>query len=283
MKTKQYITVLMALAMAIPSMTGCDNDLEDYSKSAAAAKPSDKFNTTIHYISRLSDAPLATNDTEFKSVNDHLVTTLKGTAGSWLTVLDRADAGVNDGKLAKTMQIALNTKQWTANAFNRIANKTSYEGSMLLFNAYTTQVKGTPVGSTYITGLAPTMIGSRTDKDETGKVINTVPVSFTVNFRTVRFETSDQINAFGGENGVMNTLKRENMNILMIGTVKNDLFGALQSAVQNADAAFIVSKVTEGPAYSIFMLAEERFWGFTDVKATSLGNGIEAYGINVMW
>jgi hypothetical protein len=31
------------------------------------------------------------------------------------------------------------------------------------------------------------------------------------------------------------------------------------------------------------MLAEERFWGFTDVSSASVGNGIEAYTINVMW
>ena len=31
------------------------------------------------------------------------------------------------------------------------------------------------------------------------------------------------------------------------------------------------------------MLAEERFWGFTDVAPISVGNGIEAYTINVMW
>ena len=72
------------------------------------------------------------------------------------------------------------------------------------------------------------MEGTRTDKDENGTVTGTVDIAYDINFRTVRFETNEQINAFGGENGVMNTLKRENMNMLMIGTVKNDLLGALE-------------------------------------------------------
>ena len=127
------------------------------------------------------------------------------------------------------------------------------------------------------------MEGTRTDKDENGAVTGTVDIAYDINFRTVRFETNKQINAFGGENGVMNTLKRENMNMLMIGTVKNDLLGALESAVQNTDGSFKVYNVASGSAYTIFMLAEERFWGFTDVAPISVGNGIEAYTINVMW
>lgn len=74
-----------------------------------------------------------------------------------------------------------------------------------------------------------------------------------------------------------------NMPLLMIGTVKNDLLGALESAVQNTDGSFKVYNVASGSAYTIFMLAEERFWGFTDVAPISVGNGIEAYTINVMW
>ena len=99
----------------------------------------------------------------------------------------------------------------------------------------------------------------------------------------MRFETNEQIGAFGGENGTMNKLKRENMNMLMIGTVKNDLYGSLESAVKGTDASFNVYNIATGSAYTIFMLAQERFWDFTSVSSTSVGNGIEAYAINVMW
>lgn len=83
--------------------------------------------------------------------------------------------------------------------------------------------------------------------------------------------------------GVLSGLHYKKQNLLMIGTVKNDLLGALQSAAANTNEAIQVREIVKGPAYTIFMLADSRFWGYVDVASTSLGNGIEAYGIHVMW
>ena len=91
------------------------------------------------------------------------------------------------------------------------------------------------------------------------------------------------LDAFGGKNGVLSGLHYKKQNLLMIGTVKNDLLGALQSAAANTNEAIQVREIVKGPAYTIFMLADSRFWGYVDVASTSLGNGIEAYGIHVMW
>ena len=128
------------------------------------------------------------------------------------------------------------------------------------------------------------MEGTRTDKDENGTVTGTVDIAYDINFRTVRFETNEQINAFGGENGVMNTLKREKYEHA------DDRHGQERPArsARNRQyrirtVRFKVYNVASGSAYTIFMLAEERFWGFTDVAPISVGNGIEAYTINVMW
>ena len=240
---QKYLSALLALAMAAPVFTGCSDDYE-YSLSSVVAKPSDKFNARIQFVSRLSDGALITGDADYTALNNYMVNTLKSREEAWLTVFDRSD-----------------------NA-----------------NLPTRSVKATACGKgCYVTGFSPLMEGTRTDKDENGTVTGTVDIAYDINFRTVRFETNKQINAFGGENGVMNTLKRENMNMLMIGTVKNDLLGALESAVQNTDGSFKVYNVASGSAYTIFMLAEERFWGFTDVAPISVGNGIEAYTINVMW
>lgn len=278
--TKRYLSIFLALALAAPVFTGCDNDLEEYKSGETIAPPSDKFKAQIQFVTRLTDGALAGNDADYTAIDNYMVTTLEGRGKSWLTVLDRAD-GAN---LPETMQTALNTKRWTAFAFNRIVNKTSYQGSMLYFNAPTTEVKGTPCGSgCFITSFAPTLNGTRSDKDEDGNVTGTTDVSFTVSFNTARFENSDQINAFGGKNGVLSALHYKKQNLLMVGTVKNDLFGALQSAAANTNERIQVYEVAKGAAYTLFMLADSRFWGFTDVKATSLGNGIEAYGINVMW
>lgn len=277
--TKKYLAAMLALALAVPVFTGCSDDYE-YSLSSVSAKPSDKFNAKIQFVSRLSDGALVTGDADYTALNNYMVNTLNSREEAWLTLFDRSD----NANLSKVMEISLNTYRWTSFAFNGLTNRTTYKGSTLFFNQPTRLVKATACGrGCYVTGFSPLMEGTRTDKDESGAVTGTVDIAYDINFRTVRFETADQINAFGGEEGVMNTLKRENMNMLMIGTVKNDLFGSLESAVQSTDGSFKVYNIAAGSAYTIFMLAEERFWGFTDVSTASLGNGIEAYTINVMW
>lgn len=150
---KRYLSIVLALALAAPAFTGCDNDLEEYSTDSTIAPPSDIYNAEIQFVTRLTDGALATSASDYTAIDNYMVGTLKGKEKSWLTILDRVDGA----DLTKTMQTALNTKRWTAFAFNRIANRTSYEGSMLYFNGPTTQVKGIPAGSTYITGFAPTI------------------------------------------------------------------------------------------------------------------------------
>ena len=46
---------------------------------------------------------------------------------------------------------------------------------------------------------------------------------------------------------------------------------------------FQVIDVAAGSQYTIFMLTEERFWGFNGVETKSLTGGISAYNISVMW
>ena len=76
-----------------------------------------------------------------------------------------------------------------------------------------------------------------------------------------------------------------NMPLLMIGTVKNDLFESLQAAGQSAGTSygFNVFEVSKGSLYTIFLLTEERFWGFNKVETETIANGIESYRISVMW
>lgn len=276
---KRYFSAVLALVLAIPAFTGCDNDLDEYKSGSDITPPSDIFNTEIQFVTRLTDAALASGDADYTAVDNYLVNTLEGTEKSWLTVLDRMD----NANLRKTMQTALNAKRWTAFAFNRIASQGSYQGSMLYFNGPTTEVKGIPCGSgCYVTGTETTMKGTRTDKDAEGNVTATADVAFDVTFYTARFDSADQIEAFGN-GGVLGGMHYMKQNLLMIGTVKNELLGALQSAAHGANAVIEVREVAKGPAYSIFMLADSRFWGFTGVESSPLASGIEAYAIRVMW
>lgn len=203
---QKYLSALLALAMAAPVFTGCSDDYE-YSLSSVVAKPSDKFNARIQFVSRLSDGALITAMPTTRLSTTTWSTRSKAAKRHGLTVFDRSD----NANLDKVMQISINTYRWTAFAFNGLTNRTTYKGSTLFFNQPTRSVKATACGKgCYVTGFSPLMEGTRTDKDENGTVTGTVDIAYDINFRTVRFETNEQINAFGGENGVMNTLKREN-------------------------------------------------------------------------
>ena len=280
---KRYLSILLALALTAPVLTGCDNDLDEYPSDAPIPAPSDKFTTDIQFVSRLSDATLASDAADCTAIHDYIVTTLQGRNNSWLTVLDRAD----NGNLSSMMGTAADSYRWTAFAFNRIAGKTSYQGSMLYFNQCLPDgAQGVPSGQgCYVTSISTKMNGIRTDKNDLGEVTGTASVSFDVDFLTARFDTADQIAAFGGRNGVLRSFYDARMPLLMIGTVKNDLVGQLRSAVGSLgiNYAIQVSEVASGSQYTLFMLSEERFWGFHSVEHTTLASGIEAYSIKVMW
>ena len=110
---QKYLSALLALAMAAPVFTGCSDDYE-YSLSSVVAKPSDKFNARIQFVSRLSDGALITGDADYTALNNYMVNTLKSREEAWLTVFDRSD----NANLDKVMQISINTYRWTAFAFN---------------------------------------------------------------------------------------------------------------------------------------------------------------------
>ena len=161
-----------------------------------------------------------------------------------------------------------------------------YLGPWGTLNTYITGATGVPSGSgCYVTEVKTKLAGVRSDKDEDGVVTGTKDISFDVNFLTARFETADQIAAFGGGNGVLRSFYDQTMSLLMIGTVKNDLFAQLESAAQSASGSYAlkVINVAAGSQYTIFMLTEERFWGFNGVETKSLTGGISAYNISVMW
>ncbi len=282
MKTiKRYLTAALVLAVAVPALTGCNDD-NTSAFDSISVKPSERFNTKIYFVSRLSDKATASTDADYSAISAYVA---KHTAanGAWLTVVDRADATLNGSDLSKSLKIALDNKRWSALAFNKISKSTQFEGSMLLFNKYTTSVQGYPVtADCYVTGFAPKMLGKRTDTDDAGKVTY-ADVSFNVNFRTVRFSSDAQIDAFGGEKGVMTQLKREKMNMLMVGTVKSSLFGKLKDTVHNTDESFVVSGVVTDGEYTLFVLAEKRFWAFNSVETETLSAGLNAYTINLMW
>lgn len=52
--TKRYLSIFLALALAAPVFTGCDNGLDEYKSGETIAPPSDKFNAEIQFVTRLN-------------------------------------------------------------------------------------------------------------------------------------------------------------------------------------------------------------------------------------
>ena len=276
---KTYISIFLSFAMAAPLFTGCDNGLDEYPSDAPIPAPSDKFTTNVQFVSLLSDASLGTEYVDYLNALDD--------KNTWMTIADRVD----DGNQSAVMKAAWDTERWMTFAFNKMANKKA-EGSMLYMgswgtlNTYITGAAGIPSGNgCYVTEVKTKLAGIRSEKGEDGEVTATKDISFDVNFLTARFETADQISAFGGKNGILRSCYDRNMSLLMIGTVKNDLYAQLESAAKSAAGSyeFKVFNVAAGSQYTIFMLTEERFWGFNGVETKSLTGGISAYNISVMW
>ena len=278
---KRYLSIIPSFALAAMLFTGCDNGLDEYPSDAPIPAPSEKFTTDIQFVSRLNDAALGAGD--YTAFDGYVANTLGGKSGSWLTILDRAD----NGNVSALMQTALNTRQYTAFAFNRIVNKTSWQGSMLYFNdCLPLGAQGVPTSKgCYVTDIKTRMTGTRTDKNDAGEVTGEASVSFEVDFLTARFDTAEQIEASGGRRGVLRSFYDANMPMLMVGTVKNDLLGALQTAAGSIGSNYAVKvwPVAEGSQYTLFMLSEERFWGFHSVQKKALSGGLDAYAIKVMW
>ncbi len=276
---KKQLSILLSVALLAPFCTGCDNGLDEYPTDASVTPPSDKFTTHIQFVSYLNDQTVGAAD--YAAFNDYVTDVLDDSA--WLTLLDRAD----NGDLSAMMQTALNTSRWTAFAFNRVASAASWQGSMLYFNSCLhSGAKGVPSGDgCYVTSITVPMQGVRTDKNEAGEVEDTASVSFDVNFLTARFDTAEQIAAFGGRRGVLRQLYDGSVALLMVGTVRNDLFAQLESAAQSASGnnPLEVAEVAKGTDYTIFTLAEKRFWGFNGVEKQPLASGIDVYDICVMW
>jgi hypothetical protein len=268
----------LAGMLSICLMSGCFED-EPITAEEVAVWPSEEFVTQIHFVSKLTNAAMGTSEADYAPVSTYFTGTLNSTQGSWLGIVDRTDVAYNGtNQQYAILKSALDSKHWTYLAFNRISGGNTFEASTMLINAPVTASTAYKLAADcYISGPILEMQGVKTT---TG-----ANIAYDVYFRTVRFDAQAHINAFGGSDGAMFKMKRERMNFVMVGTVKKDLIASLQTAVNDTDSAFKLSIVegTENADYAIFVLAEEHFWRYAGSSVTSLGNGINAYTINLNW
>ena len=72
--TKRYLSIFLALALAAPVFTGCDNGLDEYKSGETIAPPSDKFKAEIQFVSRLTDGALAGSDADYAAIDNYILT-----------------------------------------------------------------------------------------------------------------------------------------------------------------------------------------------------------------
>lgn len=269
----------IALFSAAVFFAGC-SDKGGETPGGNEGAPSNRSIATIQFVSRLNDGSLVASDAEFKALHDYMVNELKGREGASLTVLDRMDGSA----VSKIMELSVDTYRWQTFALNRMASKTSFEGSAVFFNEPASSITSYPSGKgAYICGLLPSVAGKFQKLDADGNITSSNDVTQVINFYTVRFSTEEQINAFGGAAGVMASIKTAARNMVCIGTVKTALFDKLSSAVKGVDSGYSVHEVVKGSDYTVFMLGGDKFWNYYGCDKTEFKEGFAAYTINVGW
>lgn len=273
---RYYIGTVLASVLVL--FAGCSEKPDD--GGVAPQNPASRAIAEIQYVSRLTDGALISSEADYNAINDYMVNTLKGRENASLTILDRMDGAA----VSKMMQISVNTNRWTAFALNNVTSSSGPEGSAMYFNDPSSSIMSYKAGSgAYLCGFAPSVAGAFQKLDGEGNITSSNNVTSAVNFYTVRLDTEEQIAGFGGASGAMNTVKSQYRNMLVLGTVKNSLFGKLESAVTSADAAYKAMEIVKGADYTIFMVSADRYWNYYDVKETGLAGGINAYAIHLGW
>ncbi|MCD8073230.1 MAG: hypothetical protein LUE10_08750 [Alistipes sp.] len=275
-RISKIITPALAAAWILPSCaTFGGMNLDDLEIS-----PEEKFSSTIHFVSRLDDGAMGSAASDYSAVDSYFTTTLNKKAGSWLGIIERTDVTYSAGAMYNPgISIAYDADRWSFFALQNISNKTVWEGTTVLFNDYTTSIGSIDLGSgSRIYGFAPTMDGTRTDED--GSVNR---VSLPIEYRYVRMSEASHVAALGGDNGALNTMKNQARNFLVVGSIKNGLESSLESTLAATDDSFVSEIVATGTGYSIFVLYEKRFWKLKSYETVSLGGGVTAYQIEMMW
>lgn len=284
---KKILNVILLCSLGL--FWSCDGDVDGVSLDNLTIYPSDEFSATIHFVSKLTDASIGSSDSDYAAINNYFASTLNKKNGSWMGIVERTDVTYSASYMSnRGVTLGDISDHWSFFALNKMSGLTSFEGSTVLFNAPSTSIISYELGTdSRIYAFSPTMEGLRTNEDGT-----TTAVSFPIYLRYGRIETASNVSAFLGSDaafvgseGVFKELRGDAMNMLLVGTVKSNLFSSLESGVTQLDPDFRVVAVsgTESKDYTVFLLFEKRFWQLDECSSTSLGNGVEAYSISVNW
>ncbi|MDR0430582.1 MAG: hypothetical protein LBH58_08930 [Tannerellaceae bacterium] len=271
-KLTKHIYILLSVLLSVSFCISCSDD-NDKKETNVNLIPNPKFDAKIYFASKLNDAPIATNASEYMPLGNFFKQANRDKL--WLGIIDRADvtysvADMFNGSVGTASQADL----FSTFAFNRF-NGNTHEGSMLLFPGYIKNQQSIKItDDCYIRAIDLALKGYNSEIER--------DVNFDVVFRTVRFSTNDQIKVFS--ESVFKEMKAGRLNMLMIGTVKKDLVEALKTGVASVDDDFkvAIAEGTESSDYNLFLLAYEYIWALKGTTKQTLGN-IDMYELSLMW
>ena len=275
----KHLLCVIPLGLVFFMQPSCSDDDKDSGfGNINMPPPNEKFDGKIYVVSKLTDGNIATNATEYSTITNYLKNKRTALGNKlFLTLVDRTDATYSgtdmfNGVIRTSFDADL-TSVFTLNKLNG----NTFEGSTLLLNTqYIKEQKSIKVtNGSYVKSLALSLYGDNTELGQ--------EVSFDMNFRTARFATSGDVDAF--VNSVFGGLKADMITMVMIGTVKRDLIESLSNGVKAVDEGFFVSIHPDSSSseYAIYFIAHENYWGIKGTSKETVGNGINAYEFNIMW
>lgn len=272
-KLTKYIYILLSVFLSASFLISCDDD-NDKTETNIDLVPNPKFDAKVYFASRLNDGSIATNSSEYASLDNFFAEANKDKL--WLGIIDRADVTYSTTDMFNgSVGTAFKADLFSTFAFNKF-NANTQEGSMLLFPGYIKNQQSIKVtDDCYIRAIDLTLKGRNNELEE--------DVNFDVVFRTARFSTNDQVKVFS--ESIFKEMKAGRLNMLMIGTVKKDLTDALKAGVASVDDDFkvTIAEGTESSDYNLFLLAYEYIWALKGTTKQTLGNNIDMYELSLMW
>lgn len=275
----KYILWAISLGLFMSILLSCSDDDKDSGYgNINMPPPNEKFDGRIYVVSKLTDGSIASDAAGYSAIGSFLKKK-KATMGNklFLTIVDRTDATYSESNMFNgIIRTSFDSDLMSTFALNKINGKTFEGSTLLLASQYVKEQSSVKVtNSSYLKMLKLSLYGDNTELEQ--------EVGFDLNFRTARFSTSADVDAFTGS--IFRDMKASVITMVMVGTVKKDLVQKLSEGVKAVDDKFFVSIHPDSSSsdYAVFFIAHEGYWGIKKTSKEAVGDGINAYEFNIMW
>lgn len=266
----QASVILLLAGCSKSNETGGDDD-------QTGGNSSIQTSLKVQFVSRLTDASLIGSSSDAEAIEDFVNEIMEGNAA---ILLDRTD----HSGITYIAEILVDSRNFSSFILLGRSGTDDFDVSTIVFNEPSDYIPSYQISyGSYVAGLSLNIDGTVTNLDSEGNVTGTNAVTITVPLFSCRLDTEEQVSAFVASSGVMSTLKSDNRNFVLVGTVRNSLMSSLSEGVTSADSEYATYEVYAGSDYTIFMIVSTRYWGYNGVTETGLTNNVMAYAVDISW